>query len=178
MKKTLLIVSMLSMAFVNVSWAFCTDRDVKAADDRWKAAIDSNDAERVAHLYAKDGILIPTFGFRVLTDKHEREEYFETLFEEIDGLSVHYDKDVSYIQFVEGGAVSSGHYQFRGRPEHDPDHLLKVDARYTFVYKNIKKDTHGCKLQLINHHSSENPIGHKDVANAIAANLMSKGLYY
>lgn len=156
MKKLLLTLSGLAMVAPALSMAHCTVFDVYAADAEWKNAIDSNDADDVVDLYAQDGVLIPTFGVIIIDNQIDRFEYFTKLFHEVQNLSVNFDYPTRHVQFIDGGAVSSGFYTFEG--ESDEGHV-EVPARYTFVYKKHHHDEGdtGCNLQLITHHSSEQP---------------------
>lgn len=167
MKPLLLITSSIFMAVcANVSWASCTKWDVIEADHRWKDAIDLNNAHDVVSLYADDGILIPTFGVIIIDNQIDRLQYFKKLFKEIDHLSVHFEPGTRHIQFLEGGAVSSGFYTFKGMVDEGD---VETPARYNFIYEQIhyENEPHGCHLQLIQHHSSEQPFGNK-IAQLIA----------
>ena len=89
-------------------------------------------------LYAKKAVLLPTFGVKIIDNQGERLKYFEKLFAEIDNLTVDFDRD-RHIQFVEGGAISSGDYTFKGRINYDHE-FVETPARYTFVYDQIKHE--------------------------------------
>ncbi len=158
MKKLLLVLVVL---YANVSWASCTVWDVHEADNQWKKAIDSNITENVVDLYEKHGILVPTFGLTIIDNQKDRYEYFKKLFKEVKDLKVHFDDlEDRHVQFIHGGAVSSGFYTFTGRAK-DTDEDVAIPARFTFVYEEIKhdEDMGGCHLQLITHNSSEKPFG-------------------
>jgi hypothetical protein len=161
MKKLLLILNIIIIACPSLSWAACNKWDVINADKAWQDAIGSNIAADVVALYAKNGVLLPTFGVKVIDTQAERFQYFSKLFREIDNLEVHFTGN-RHIQFIEGGAVSSGDYVFVGEVAYDGE-VVDTPARYTFVYDQIKHedDADGCHLQLITHHSSEQPFGSK-----------------
>jgi hypothetical protein len=159
MKKLLIAANTFILAFPVLGWAYCDKDDVLAADEAWKDAIGANIASDVVALYETRAVLLPTFGVKIIDNQAERLKYFEKLFAEIDNLHVEFDRD-RHIQFVEGGAISSGDYTFRGRVHYDHE-FVESPARYTFVYDEIKNENGGCELKLITHHSSEQPFGSK-----------------
>ena len=161
MKKLLLISNILIFAFPALGWAGgCNTWDVYQADKKWQDAIGTNEADVVVDLYAYNAVLLPTFSVQIIDNQADRFQYFKKLFTEIDELTVEYDGE-RYIQFVEGGAISSGDYTFRGQVHSDGD-FVETPARFTFVYKQHKhEEDGGCKLELITHHSSEQPFGSK-----------------
>ncbi len=159
MKKLLLILNILIIACPSLSWASCNKWDVINADKAWQDAVGTNIAANVVALYATNAVLLPTFGVQIIDNQTDRLAYFAKLFKEIDDLEVFYTGN-RHIQFIDGGAVSSGDYVFTGTVAYDGEDVYSP-ARYTFNYKQVKHedDIEGCHLQLITHHSSEQPFG-------------------
>lgn len=156
MKKLLLAANMVSMICASASWACTQEWQVIEADNKWKAAVDSNHALRVIGLYTEDAVLVPTFDDVIFTNNAQRFVYFKGLFDKLPGLTVEYDSD-KHIRFTDGGAVSSGFYEFIAPLG---PFKVKTEARYTFVYKSTHHDDKHGGCQLITHHSSEMPDGH------------------
>lgn len=124
-----------------------TPSDVKQADQRWQAAIATNDPATVAAVYTKNAVLIPTVENAPHTTQAERLAYFQHFFKTLQHASVAYNQEI--IQMLPDGAVSSGVYTFKGLQD---GKTVRIPARFTFVYEATPT---GCSL--ITHHSSALP---------------------
>jgi uncharacterized protein (TIGR02246 family) len=126
-----------------------TKARIAALFDRWNAAVETGDPEKVTALYAPDAVLLPTLSARIRTTHDEIADYFEGfLARNPSGTRLR-----SIIKVLDGrSAIDTGIYRFTF---HNADGTTEsVDARYTFVYE--KRDG---KWWIINHHSSLLPTG-------------------
>lgn len=122
-------------------------REVALLFDRWNAALASGDPDKVADLYAPDGVLLPTVSNRVRASHAEIEDYFEHFLASKPRGTINY-REVRVLD--DDSAVDAGVYTFTLT---DRDGRTRdVQARYTFVYE--KRDG---KWLIINHHSSAMP---------------------
>ncbi|GAA0417144.1 SgcJ/EcaC family oxidoreductase [Streptomyces luteireticuli] len=122
---------------------------VEALFDRWNAALATGNAQRVADLYARDAVLLPTVSSEIRTTRAGRVDYFKHFLE---------SKPVGRIQqrhikiLSRDDAIDTGLYQFT--LTNKDGSKSKVDARYTFVYER-----RGSAWLIVNHHSSAVPAG-------------------
>lgn len=118
--------------------------------DRWNAALQTGDPDKVADLYAKDAVLLPTVSNQVRTNHAEIVDYFEHFLK-----NKPVGKKVRTIVNVLDGnsAIDTGVYEFTLT---DPKTGAKrvVEARYTYEYEK----RHG-QWKIVNHHSSAMPEG-------------------
>ena len=116
--------------------------------DRWNAAVLTEDAEKVADLYAPDAVLLPTLSPEIRTTREGIVDYFEEF------LAKHPSGEEirSVVKVLDPRtAIDTGIYRFTF---HNADQTTtSVDARYTFVYEK----RHGA-WWIINHHSSLMPV--------------------
>ena len=116
----------------------------------WNAALRTGDAEKVADLYAKDAVLLPTVSNKVRTDRAGIVDYFQHFLEKKP-----VGKKVQTIVKVldSDSAIDTGVYEFTLT---DPDTGAKrvVEARYTYEYEK-----RGGQWKIVNHHSSAMPEG-------------------
>ena len=116
----------------------------------WNAALQTGDADKVADLYAKDAVLLPTVSNKVRTDRAGIVDYFEHFLK-----NKPVGKKVKTILNVLDGnsAIDTGVYEFTLT---DPKTGAKrvVEARYTYEYEK----RHG-QWKIVNHHSSAMPEG-------------------
>jgi uncharacterized protein (TIGR02246 family) len=121
---------------------------IGALFDRWNAAVETGDAEKVADLYAPDAVLLPTLSPEIRTTRAGIVEYFEHF------LARHPSGEEirSVVKVLDArSAIDTGLYRFTF---HNADGTTdSVDARYTFVYE--KRDG---AWWIINHHSSLVPV--------------------
>lgn len=123
------------------------EREVAALFDRWNAALGTGNPERVAALYADDGVLLPTVSNKVRTSHAEIKEYFSH-FLESKPRGVINEREVRVLD--EDSAVDAGTYTFT--LTNADGSTRKLPARYTFVYEKRNG-----KWLIINHHSSAMP---------------------
>lgn len=116
----------------------------------WNAALQTGDPDKVASLYAKDAVLLPTVSNKVRTNHAEIVDYFEHF---LPNKPV--GKKVQTIVKVldNNSAIDTGVYEFTLT---DPKSGAKrvVEARYTYEYE--KRDG---VWKIVNHHSSAMPEG-------------------
>ena len=116
----------------------------------WNAALRTGDAEKVADLYAKDAVLLPTVSNKVRTDRAGIVDYFQHFLENKPVGK----KDQTIIKVLDSdSAIDTGVYEFTLT---DPDTGAKrvVEARYTYEYEK-----RGGQWKIVNHHSSAMPEG-------------------
>lgn len=116
--------------------------EIKSLFDDWNAALETRDPKKVAALYDKDGILLPTVSNQVRYNHGEIEDYF------IDFLAKGPSGTIndSSVRIFDRIALHSGVYTFTFRAG------SPVTARFTFVYR---RDGQGWKI--VEHHSSQMP---------------------
>ncbi len=123
-------------------------KQVATLFDRWNTALRTGDPDKVADLYAKDAVLLPTVSDKVRTDRAEIVDYFEHFL-----LNKPVGKKIQTIVKVLDGnsAIDTGVYEFTLT---DPDTGKKrvVKARYSYEYEKV-----GGTWKIQNHHSSAMP---------------------
>jgi uncharacterized protein (TIGR02246 family) len=125
-----------------------TKKQILALFDRWNATLATGDADKVADLYAPNGVLLPTVSPKIRTTHAEIADYFEHFLENKPVGR----KDRSVVDILDRNtAVDAGLYTFTLT---DPDTGVKreVKARYTYLYEKIDG-----KWLVVNHHSSVLP---------------------
>jgi uncharacterized protein (TIGR02246 family) len=118
--------------------------------DTWNKALQTRDPEKVADLYAKDAVLLPTVSNKIRTNHAEIVDYFEHFLQNKPvGKKVRTIVDV----LDSNSAIDTGIYEFTLT---DPRTGAKsvVEARYTYEYEK-----RGGKWLIVNHHSSKLPEG-------------------
>ncbi|MER7405400.1 SgcJ/EcaC family oxidoreductase [Streptomyces sp. NPDC000070] len=126
-----------------------TEAQVLGLFDQWNAALQTGDAQKVADLYAKDAVLLPTVSNNVRTDRAEIVDYFEHFLQHKPAGT----KVESVVNVLDRDTViDTGVYEFTLT---DPKTAEKknVKARYTYAYE---KQPDGTWL-IVNHHSSKMP---------------------
>ena len=125
-------------------------KQIAALFDTWNATLQTGDADKVANLYAKDAVLLPTVSNKVRTDHAEIVDYFEHFLQ-----NKPVGKKVQTIVNVldANSAIDTGVYEFTLT---DPKSGAKrvVEARYSYEYE--KRDG---AWKIVNHHSSAMPEG-------------------
>eukprot|EP00798_Chlamydomonas_sp_ICE-L_P020347 gene20348-biopygen29117 len=124
-----------------------TIAEVSTQFDRWNAALQTKDPKKVAALYAKDGVLLPSVSNRVRTSPGEIEEYFSN-FLQLQPFGKIDDANVRLL--AEDTAINSGVYTFDLVKDGKP---AKVQARYSFTYKRLDDG----QWYIVDHHSSGMP---------------------
>ncbi|WP_406218449.1 SgcJ/EcaC family oxidoreductase [Streptomyces canus] len=127
-----------------------TKKAIAGLFNTWNAALQTGDSKKVADLYAKDAVLLPTVSNKVRTDRAGIVDYFQHFLE-----NKPVGKKVQTIINVldSDSAVDAGVYEFTLT---DPDTGAKrvVEARYTYEYEK-----RGGQWKIVNHHSSAMPEG-------------------
>lgn len=137
--------------------------DIKGQFDRWNAALATLDPNKVASLYAPDGVLLPTVSNKVRTTKAEIVDYFTT-FLKLKPQGVMNDSKVRLLAPDTG--IHSGVYTFDVVKDGKP---TKVQARFSFTYKKIDGE-----WLIVDHHSSGMPETTEDAELTAIASLFDK----
>ncbi|MFH9891405.1 SgcJ/EcaC family oxidoreductase [Streptomyces luteogriseus] len=128
-----------------------TKTQVLGLFDRWNAALQTGDPKKVADLYAKDAVLLPTVSNQVRTDRAGIVDYFEHFLQnkpvgtKVESVVNVLDRDT---------VIDTGVYEF-SLTDHGTGEKSTVKARYTYAYE---KQPNGRWL-IVNHHSSKMPQG-------------------
>ncbi|MFF5518957.1 SgcJ/EcaC family oxidoreductase [Streptomyces coeruleorubidus] len=126
-----------------------TEAQVLGLFDQWNAALKTGDAQKVADLYAKDAVLLPTVSDNVRTDRAEIVDYFEHFLRNKPAGT----KVESVVNVLDRDTViDTGVYEF-ALTDHETGVKKTVKARYTYAYE---KQADG-KWLIVNHHSSKMP---------------------
>ncbi|MFI6375482.1 SgcJ/EcaC family oxidoreductase [Streptomyces sp. NPDC050546] len=126
-----------------------TKAQVLGLFDNWNAALRTGDPKKVADLYAKDAVLLPTVSNNVRTDRAEIVDYFEHFLKNKPvGTKIE-----SHVNILDRNtAIDTGVYEF-ALTDHETGEKSTVEARYTYAYE---KQPNG-KWLIVNHHSSKMP---------------------
>ncbi|MFI8889207.1 SgcJ/EcaC family oxidoreductase [Streptomyces paradoxus] len=128
-----------------------TKAQVLGLFDQWNAALRTGEPKKVADLYAKDAVLLPTVSNQVRTDRAGIVDYFEHFLKnkpvgtKVESVVNVLDRDT---------VIDTGVYEFT-LTDHDTGEKSTVKARYTYAYE---KQPNG-KWLIVNHHSSKMPQG-------------------
>ncbi|MFI7401742.1 SgcJ/EcaC family oxidoreductase [Streptomyces sp. NPDC049541] len=127
-----------------------TKAQIAGLFDTWNKALQTGDSKKVASLYAKDAVLLPTVSNKIRTNHAEIVDYFNKFLQ-----SKPVGKKVRTIVDVldKDSAIDTGIYEFTLTDKATGKKRV-VEARYTYVYEKI----HG-KWKIVNHHSSAMPEG-------------------
>ncbi|GEC06348.1 hypothetical protein SSP24_40030 [Streptomyces spinoverrucosus] len=125
-------------------------KQVAGLFDRWNAALQTGDPEKVADLYAKDAVLLPTVSNKVRTDRAGIVDYFEHFLQNKPvGTKVQ-----TIVKVLDSNsAIDTGVYKF-ALTDHETGEKSTVVARYTYEYEK-----RGGEWKIVNHHSSAMPEG-------------------
>ena len=118
------------------------DAEVLALFEQWNNALQTGEPKKVAALYASDAILLPTVSNQVRHNHAEIEDYFVTFLAKEPKGTI----DEANLRVLGDIAINSGVYTFSLAGG------VSVQARYTFVYRNIDG-----QWLIIEHHSSAMP---------------------
>lgn len=125
-----------------------TKAQIASLFDTWNAALQTRDSDKVADLYAKNAVLLPTVSNQVRTDRAQIVDYFDHfLANKPVGTKV---KTIVNV-LDSNSAIDTGVYRFT-LTDHDTGEKRMVEARYTYTYEKI-----GGKWLIVNHHSSAMP---------------------
>ncbi|WP_171109732.1 MULTISPECIES: SgcJ/EcaC family oxidoreductase [unclassified Streptomyces] len=127
-----------------------TKAEIAGLFDDWNAALQTGDAEKVADLYAKDAVLLPTVSNKVRTDRAGIVDYFEH-FQANKPVGKKIETHINILD--NNSALDAGVYQF-ALTDHETGEKSTVTARYTYEYEK-----RGGEWRIVNHHSSAMPEG-------------------
>jgi uncharacterized protein (TIGR02246 family) len=149
MKK--LAISSVALSLLAVGLARADDKaDVTAAIESWGKTVAegcTSDPNKIASLYAKDGVLWGTISPSIRSDEAGIQDYFKGACVKLPKLTVEFKDHL--VRVYGDTAIDSGTYVFSFEKEG-----VKADlpARYTFVL--VKNDG---RWQIVDHHSSAMP---------------------
>ncbi|KOG43250.1 SgcJ/EcaC family oxidoreductase [Streptomyces resistomycificus] len=125
-----------------------TKKQVASLFDSWNAALQTGDPDKVADLYAKDAVLLPTVSDKVRSDRAGIVDYFDHFLQNKPvGKKVQ-----TIVKVLDGNSVvDTGVYEFT-LTDHESGEKRVVKARYTYAYE--KRDG---EWLIVNHHSSAMP---------------------
>ncbi|GHH65769.1 SgcJ/EcaC family oxidoreductase [Promicromonospora soli] len=124
--------------------ALPTEAQIDALFDRWNAAVETGDPEKVAALYAPDAVLLPTLSPEIRTDHDGIVDYFEHFL----AKNPSGERTRSVVEVLDGTtAIDTGLYRFTFTAADGTQTF--ADARYTFVYEKLDG-----RWLIVNHHSS------------------------
>jgi uncharacterized protein (TIGR02246 family) len=124
--------------------------DVKAAIESWgKTVADgcTSDPNKIANLYAKDGVLWGTLSPSIRSDAAGIQGYFKDACGKLPKLTVEFKDHL--VRVYGNTAIDSGTYVFSFEKD---GAKADLPARYTFV---LVKD--GARWEIVDHHSSAMP---------------------
>lgn len=113
--------------------------------ERWNAALQTGNPDKVVERYAEQSILLPTVSGKARLTAAEKKDYFEHFLAKQPVGKI----DHRQIQVGCNVAVDSGHYTFTLK---DGEKTKAVAARYSYAYQWNGNDWH-----IISHHSSVVP---------------------
>jgi uncharacterized protein (TIGR02246 family) len=144
-------ISSLVVGLVVATPAFADDKaDVEAAIEYWGTSVADgciSDPNKIANLYAKDGVLWGTLSPSIRSDPAGIQAYFKDACTKLPKLTVEFKDHL--VRVYGDTAIDSGTYVFSFEKDGAKTDL---PARYTFV---LVKD--GGQWQIVDHHSSAMP---------------------
>jgi len=144
-------ISSVALLLFAASAAIADDKaDVKAAIENWgKTVADgcTSDPNKIANLYAKDGVLWGTISQSIRSDAAGIQDYFKGACVKLPKLTVEFKDHL--VRVYGNAAIDSGTYVFSFEKDGAKTDL---PARYTFVL--VKN---GGQWQIVDHHSSAMP---------------------
>ena len=121
-----------------------TTSQVENLFNNWNAALQTRDPQKIAALYAKDGVLLPTLSNIPRTNHKELEDYFTYFVKQNPSGKI----DSRAIRTGCDWATDTGIYTFTFNGD-NPKEKHSVSARFSFVYEDIDG-----KWLIVSHHSS------------------------
>ena len=116
-------------------------QEIKDQLHLWTETIKTKSPEKVAKLYSKSAILLPTLSNKVRTTPDSIHEYFIHFWQSHQSAQ---STSVTVEKINDSTAINSGIYTFKL----DPDQT--AGARFTFVYEQNDEN----EWEIIEHHSS------------------------
>jgi uncharacterized protein (TIGR02246 family) len=145
------VISAVALVLLAVSPAVGDDRaDVEAAIEGWGNTVAdgcTSDPNKIARLYAKDGVLWGTLSQSIRADAAGIQDYFSGACAKLPKLTVAFRDH--HIRVYGDTAIDSGTYVFSFEKD---GARAELPARYTFVL--VKS---GGLWQIVDHHSSAMP---------------------
>jgi uncharacterized protein (TIGR02246 family) len=126
------------------------NKEIAGLFDTWNATLRTGDADKVAALYAKDAVLLPTVSNKVRTNHAAIVDYFEHFLQ-----NKPVGKKVQTVVNVldSDSAIDTGVYEFTlTDPKSGAERV--VEARYSYTYEKLDG-----VWKIVNHHSSAMPEG-------------------
>lgn len=125
-----------------------TEQEIAGLFDQWNAALADGNADKVADLYAADGVLLPTLSPVIRSNRDQITEYFADDFlpKKPQGTITE-----SHVRILDDeNATHSGNYRFALTGKDGSK--SEVEARFTYVYEKIDG-----RWLIVEHHSSAAP---------------------
>jgi uncharacterized protein (TIGR02246 family) len=121
--------------------------DVAAATAKWGQVLEQQDPDKIAALYAKDGVLWGTLSLTLRSGPEAIRAYFIGAFGSLPQIKVSFGDQL--IRVYGTTAVNTGYYTI----SYTTDGVVKtIPARYSFTY--VKE---GEEWLIADHHSSQMP---------------------
>lgn len=115
--------------------------------EKWNDALLSKSAKKVASLYDKDNVFLPTVSPLLKKGIKEAEGYFKHFLEKNPSGKIIEDE---VIKLSKDSFLHAGLYDFKLGPKNK---IENVEARFTFLWKKGKDG----KWKILHHHSSVKP---------------------
>ena len=125
-----------------------TQEEIASLFDRWNAALQTGNPDKVVERYAEHSILLPTVSGKARLTADEKKYYILHCSAKNSVGSI----DQRQIKVGCNTAVDSGHYTFTVK---DGDQSKDLKARYSYAY-----EWQGDDWYIISHHSSMVPGAH------------------
>lgn len=112
--------------------------------DNWNAALQTRDPQKIAALYADNGVLLPTLSNTPRTNHKELEDYFKYFVQKHPSGKI----KTHVVRTGCDWATDTGIYTFTLYGNY-PNDKQSVDARFSYTYEEIDG-----KWLIVSHHSS------------------------
>lgn len=140
----------VSMAGAEAAPKKPSKKEIAALFDNWNEALQTGSSEKVADLYAKDAVLLPTLSNEIRTDRAGLVDYFDHFLENKPVGK----KTKTIINVLDSdSALDAGSYAFTLTDPKTGEKSV-VNARYTYEYEKRNG-----VWKIVNHHSSAMPEG-------------------
>jgi len=122
------------------------EAEIAALFDHWNATLATGDADKMAALYAPNGVLEPALSNQVRATAAAIKEYFVKFLKNKPKAAINY-REIRLLD--DTTALDAGVYTFTLTKD---GKMQKVKARYTYVYEKINGE-----WKIMDHHSSLMP---------------------
>jgi uncharacterized protein (TIGR02246 family) len=148
MKRCVFALALLSFDLLLTRVAMAgPQEEVAAATVKWGEVLEQQNPDKIATLYAKDGVLWGTLSPVVRSGPEAIRSYFVSAFGSLPQIKVSFGDQL--IRVYGNAAVNTGYYTF----SFTTDGVVKtIPARYSFTY--VKN---GDEWLIVDHHSSAMP---------------------